>query len=276
MRHPNVAIAILLGCTLARSVPAAAGIEVYVDVAAPFTEDDLHEAVRLRSPDTDAVVSVAKLGDDRFVVSVNGRAQLVELTGDDQSSATRVVALVVVSLIVDGHTAHAVAHDSESPPQTTLTRAPRPNRLRLSGLLTRDDNGYEFPVLNAAASHPLSAHANLVASVGIGKYDGYSTTSSLILPIRLGVEGRAGAAAIELGGQVLAYREESCGAPDWGNAQSVYGAAKVFLPISGGGKRLVAEVGGHLVLANLTTRCTSASTYTDYGGWVGLGLDWPL
>jgi hypothetical protein len=276
MRHSSFAVLVIIGCNLAVPASATADVEINVDVAAPFTEDELHEAVRLRhSSNTDAVVVVAKLGNSHFVVSVNGRSQLVELTTGDQSSAARVVALVVVSLIVYDRPA-ASSRNDEKPPLAKLTRTTGPNRLRLSGLLTRDDNGYEFPILAAAASHPLSPHTNIVASAGIGKYDGYSTSRSLILPLRVGIEGQAGAAGIELGGQMLAYRENSCGAPEWGNAQSVYGAARVFLPISGSGKKLVAEVGGHLVLANLTTECKSASTYTSYGGWVGLGLDWPL
>ena len=281
MTHRIVALAVLAGTTLVSS-PAIADRdmngEVDVDLAAPFTEDDLTEALELRQADREgsAPVRVARLGSNRFVVSVGDRAQIVELTSDDRAASARVVALVVVALILDNPTPRDLPPDDEVP---TLADgpavegpAPGGRAYRMSLSFTRDDNGYEIPILNAGGAYALTTNLSIVATAGIGRYSGYLDTSSLVMPIRLGVEGRAGAAGIEIGTQRLFYREDSCESAQWGAAQSVHGVARVFLPV--GTKRVTAELGGHLVVGNDTTRCNSASNYTSYGGWVGFGVEW--
>jgi hypothetical protein len=274
-RRPLPAL-LLLAATWS-ATPASADVRVEVDPGAPFTENDLADAVMLRSPRGGAgevVIRVAKLGHDRLIVEVGGRTQLIELADRDRVASTRVVALVITSLLDD---------DREKPPAPVVdTTAPAPSpapgllprrSLAVGTSLTRDDNGYWIPLVNASLAYAVAPGARVVATGGLGRYDGYLGTSSLIVPLRLGVEGRAGAAAIELGAQLLAFREGSCGTGEWGSARSGYGAAKVFLPL-GARSRLVGELGGHYVLSNSVTTCNSASNYTSYGGWLGAGVEW--
>ena len=269
---------ILVGCTLSLASPAMANVELDVDVSAPFTEQDLHQAVELRHAtegNPDVVIRVAKLDYHRYVVTVDDRSQLVELESRDHDASTRVVALVVVSMLMEQNRDLRSA-DDELPPlveESVERGAPGHLSLHISGSYTRDDNGYYIPFLNGGASYALTPHARLVATVGIGRYDGYLDTSSVILPIRLGVGGRAGAVGIEMGGELLKYREDSCGGSEWGSAKGVYGAAKVFVPL-GRSKRLVGELGGRFALANNPTDCNSAMNYTKYGGWIGVGMEW--
>jgi hypothetical protein len=282
MSHRNTLLAALAATVLVSSpvfADTGVDVDVDVDVAAPFDEDDLTEAIRLRHAegDVDGAVRVARLGPDRFVVSVGDRAQIVELTTDDRAISARVVALVVVALIPVDRTTRVLPVEDEVPPlsKAPALEAPAPKRraYRMSVSFTRDDNGYEIPIVNAGGAYALSPHANVVATAGIGRYADYLDTNSLIMPVRVGIEGRAGAAGIEIGTQRLFYREDSCGAAEWGAAQSVHGVGRVFLPIAGN-KRLTAEIGGHMVVANDTTSCRSASNFTEYGGWVGFGVEW--
>ncbi len=275
MTHYTIALAILIGGALP-SPPAHADPAVDVDIDAPFTEDDLAAAIKLRHTDgVDRSVSVGRLSENRFVVTVGDRAQVVELTTDDRATSARVVALVVVALIPTTSTRHDDDSPLAAPTNSRATEAAGPSKLafRASLSFARDDNGYETPVVNLGGAYAISRHANIVASAGFARNNDYLDTSSILLPVRLGIEGRAGAAGIEIGTQRLIYRESSCGMGEWGAAQSVHGVSRLFIPIRGS-TQLTAELGGHLVVDENTTECRSASNFTAYGGWLGFGIEW--
>jgi hypothetical protein len=139
--------------------------------------------------------------------------------------------------------------------------------------LLRDDNGYALLFADLVAARRVSPHARLIGTLSFAQYDGYLDTRSAIFPMRVGFEGHAGAAAIEIGGEVVNYRETSCGAAEWGHAAGPYGAAKVFLPVTSRA-RIVAELGGQFVGSVSPTMCNSAMNYTEYAGWIGAGLEW--
>ena len=268
---------LLAAATAAASPTASAGVRVEVDPGAPFTEADLADAVDIRTPAAgrggDVVIKVAKLGMDQLVVIVGDRSQVVTLPDHDRAASSRVVALIVTGMLDEPQVADAEEPviDEMAPP------APAPPAHRTSfvagAAMTRDDNGYWIPFATIGAARAMAPNVRLVGTLGFGRYDGYLDTSSMLVPVRVGIEGHAGAAAIELGGQVINFRESSCGAAEWGHAQSAYGAAKVFLPL-GARSRIVGELGGHFVLGGAGTACNSASNYTAYGGWLGAGVEW--
>jgi hypothetical protein len=265
---------LLLLCSAAT---ARAGVRVEVDPGAPFTEEDLTDAVEIRTPPAgpgnEVVVRVAKLGSDQLVVIVGDRSQVVTLPDRDRTSSSRVVALVVTSMLGDEPV--AAAPPAAEPVIDELAPPPRLRRwfYQASGSITRDDNGYWIPFVHLGAARTIAPNVRIVGSVGIGDYDGYLDTSSTLVPVRVGLEGRAGAAAIELGWQMINYRETSCLSAEWGHAESAYGAAKLFVPL-GQRTRIVGELGGHYVLGRVGTACNSATNYTAYGGWLGAGVEW--
>lgn len=279
----SFALTLLAPLALATAAPAAAGVRVEVDPGAPFTEPDLAGAVELRLGESatvaagDIVVRVAKLGLNQLIVTVGERTQLVELPDRDRAATSRVVAQIVTGMLEAP--AAAAQRDAEPPPPLpptadgTVQPAPAPRRHAVHAGLSygRDDNGYWVTLLNGGASWALAPSARLIATIGVGRNDAYLDTASLLVPVRVGIEGRAGATGIELGGHRLGYREDTCG--EWGAATGVYGAAKVFLPL-GARARLVGELGGHFVVSNDPTTCNSASNYTSYGGWMGANLEW--
>ncbi len=266
---------LLLAAVGATSLPeASADVLVEVDPGAPFTEGDLARAVDLRTPAAtgDIVIRIARLGTDQLAVIVGDRSQVVTLPDRDRAASSRVVALVVTSMLDGSQVA-----DAEEPVIAEVTPpAPVPARrtwLQAGTTISRDDNGYWIPFVNVGVARALAPNLRLVGSLGLARHDGYLATSSVLVPVRVGVEGRAGAAAIELGAQVLNFRERSCGVPEWGDVKSAYGAAKVFAPL-GARSRLVGELGGHFAVGNEPTTCNSASNYTAYGGWLGAGIEW--
>ncbi len=263
------------------AAPSHAGVRVEVDPGAPFTEADLVDAVELRTPadagdGTEIVIRVAKLGMDQLVVIVGDHIQVVTLPDRDRTSSSRVVALVVTAMLDGGAPAgRPVAAEVDEPVIDELMphQPARRTSLFAGTTITRDDNGYWIPFVNLGVARAVAPSVRLVGSLGLGQYDGYLDTHSVLMPLRVGLEGRAGAAAVELGGQMITFRESSCGAGQWGHAESAYGAAKIFLPL-GARSRIVGELGGHFVLSGSRTMCNSASNYTAYGGWLGAGVEW--
>jgi hypothetical protein len=253
---------------------ASAGVRVEVDPGAPFTEADLADAVEIRTADTgEVVIRVAKLGMDQLVVIVGDRSQVVTLADHDRAASSRVVALVVTAMLEP-------AAEADEPVVAEVTAAPAPapapgprTTFMAGGAITRDDNGYWIRLVNLAVARPLTPHARLVGTLGVGEYNGYLSQHAVLFPLRVGIEGRAGAAGIEIGGELINYRETGCGAAEWGHSTGVYGAGKVFLPI-GARSRIVGELGGHFVGSVAPTACNSGPNYTAYGGWLGAGLEW--
>lgn len=267
---------------------ARAGVRVEVDPGAPFTEADLADAVDIRTPEVDGggeevVVRVAKLGMDKLVVIVGDRSQIVTLTDHDRTASSRVVALVVTAL-VDGDGPRAArpavgpAAESDELIAPELAPPPAPGAPAGSAWLVgttigRDDGGYWIPFVHLGAARGVTPNARIVGTIGFAQFDGYLDSRTTLIPLRVGIEGHAGAAAIEIGGEITNYRETSCGGAEWGHASGLYGAAKIFLPV-GARTRIVTELGGHFVGSISPTMCRSEPNYTEYGGWLGAGLEW--
>src|SRR5690606_28647351 len=140
---------------------------------------------------------------------------------DDSRDAARVVAMVIVAL--DGEHRESSPEkntgvDREVPAAIASSHASAPAQLtasrwaaRVTLGLGRDDGGtYTYPV-TGAVSYAVSESARIVAS---GSIMGATAPrrGDRLLPIRLGAEGRAGAAGLELGGFVAAQQDCSGGA----------------------------------------------------------------
>lgn len=266
--------------TLAAAVSdARADVRVEVDPGAPFTEADLADAVEIRMPEGggEVVVRVAKLGMDQLVVIVGDKSQVVTLPDRDRAASSRVVALVVTGMMGGEGAAQRPVGAAPGDVVVPVAAAPRPLAHRTSfGVgtsLLRDDNGYALLFVDLVAARTLSPNTRLIGTLGLGQYREYLDTRSAIFPLRVGFEGHAGAAAIEIGGEVINYREVSCGGAEWGHAAGPYGAAKVFLPVATRA-RIVTELGGQFVRSVSPTTCNSAMNYTEYAGWLGVGLEW--
>ncbi len=274
---------------------AHADVEIDVDPGAPFSKADLADAIRLRTIDrTDGSVTVTVHDGEGLTVTVNGQTRSVALRHQDRTSSTRVVALIITSLLDDGRREDTGARgsardtqvgperDDESPPpridssMPVVARADVPTRGRgtlLVGTSIHREDAYEdlIPLLNARLSYPLTRYVAGVATIGIGRFENSFVTRSLLVPVRLGIEGRAGAVGLEVGAQRLHYHESMCST--WGSNSSVYGVGRVYLPVSDKVK-IVGELGGHYVTSSRPVDCMSAPKYFEYGGWVGAGLEW--
>jgi hypothetical protein len=274
----TASLPLLLLTFAAAADSASAGVRVEVDPGAPFTEADLADAVEIRTPNGggEVVVRVAKLGMDQLVIIVGDKSQVVTLPDRDRASSSRVVALVVTGML-DGEAVARPAADAGELMAPELAPPPRPRKPRTSYLTSfawsRDDNGYVIPYLNLGAARVIAPNTRLVGTIGFAHFSGYLDTSSTIIPMRVGFEGHSGGAAIEIGGQIVNFRETSCGAAEWGLASSVYGVGKIFLPVNGR-TRIVTELGGHYGGTLTPTMCNSATNYTSYGGWFGAGVEW--
>lgn len=282
-------IGLALGTLLAVGAvtPAHADVEIEVDPAAPFSKGELADAIRLRTIEpTDGAVTVTVHDGGTLTVTVNGQTRSVALHHQDRTSSTRVVALVITSMFDDGRRVDARSRepvlDDESPlPRvdssmraSARTNVPARGRgtLLIGTSMHREDAYAELiPLFNARLSYPVSRHVAAVATIGIGRFETYFATRSTLVPVRLGIEGRAGAVGLEIGAQRLHYRESTCSA--WGSNSSVYGVGRVYLPVSDKIK-IVGELGGHYVTSSNPVDCMSAPKYFEYGGWVGAGLEW--
>jgi hypothetical protein len=119
--------------------------------------------------------------------------------------------------------------------------------------------------VNAVASAGLDRHGNLISRVPA-------------VPLRLGIEGRAGALGLELGMLAIAFDGCATGATA---GVGPYGAARVYLPLGDSRGHLVVEAGGYYIRTP-TADCTQmrgafeSTTLTEYAGYAGLGVEWPL
>ncbi len=279
---------ILLGC-LAWPMVAAAGPVVVVDDDAPFTAEELNEAVQLRTP-ARRDVRVTRDGDD-LVIEVGGAAQRVTIAADSSRDTARVIAMVIVALDGgDRDTPQEDGVDRETPAAlaSAHTTAAAPTigsrwTARVTLGLGRDDGGtYTYP-LTGALSYAVSESARVVAS---GSLMGATAPrrGDRMVPIRLGAEGRAGAAGIELGGFVAAQQDCT------GSATAAYGgyvAGRVYLPFAPR-YRLVLEANAYYALRQAggcsmdgvsfdgLDRPTGTLYFDAYGGALGAGIEWQL
>lgn len=163
---------LLLAAVGATSLPeASADVLVEVDPGAPFTEGDLARAVDLRTPAAtgDIVIRIARLGTDQLAVIVGDRSQVVTLPDRDRAASSRVVALVVTSMLDGSQVA-----DAEEPVIAEVTPpAPVPARrtwLQAGTTISRDDNGYWIPFVNVGVARALAPNLRLVGSLGLARH----------------------------------------------------------------------------------------------------------
>jgi len=267
---------------------AAAGPSYTVDPAAPFTAHDLAEAVQLRT-EARSDVRVTRV-DDGLLVEVDDTRQVVDVRSDDPHDAARVVALVVVSL-VDAPPAPALAPpgSTETPAALTASVAPPPApsrwSLRAAIGMSRDDGGTISTPLTGAVSYQLATSARLVGSVTYMKATS-PTRGSMFVPMRFGVEGRAGALGVELGGILAPHATCNDGSM---LGTGGYATGRVYLPVSERANVIV-EAGGYYMVEQ-AYGCDvdpmqsdpdgfGERTYTlrgeAYGGHFGGGVEWRL
>lgn len=269
MQARLVAIALVAATTLAEARPS-----VTIRGELPFDERSLGEAVELRGL-TDVDVIVGRDDQGRLVVEAGGRTQTVVLVTSDPQSAARVVAMVVVELVAEpsapamappGETAVVAVAPAVVPPP----RGPSKLSARLVPALLRDDNGYTTALVTGSLAYSLTRSIRAVGTTGIG-LAGKSSDREMIVPLRLGLEGSSGAIALELGGVTHPYSSR-CGTGMV--ATGVYGVLRMYAPI-GERARLVIEGGGDFLLG-YSTNCFESYGYREYGGWIGVGGEWPL
>ena len=298
-RCPVVAALWAATSTLLLSVPALADPgEITVDAGARFSRGQLCDAVSLRAPAGlgDQDIRVSPLGDGRLRIQVGDESQEIDLAAGSGRDRARVVAMVIVSM-ADGRAgnrpapdpaaqpglAARPARDDEVPDVLQVEAAPRPRRqtgapsrwaLRVGLLRDHEDGGYETNMLEIGGALSLSRYVRLVGTLDLGHNQDYLASQTTLLPLRLGIEGRAGGLGIELGVRRLWYEESSCGGAEWGSATGPYGAAQAYLPVSSHA-RVVLQLGGYRVgWGQQPTRCRSNWNYSSYGGWMSGGVEW--
>jgi hypothetical protein len=274
----RIALALVLAASVAEARPS-----VTVAPDAPFTERELGEALALRIAD-DVDVQVTRDLDGRLVVAVRGKQQIVDPGGTDPRDAARVVAMVVIALVEEP------APPSLAPPAPsvvpvvavgTLVPRPSPWMLRVVGSALRDDNGFKALAVTGTVGYHIAPNARLVGSIGLGTMSDTSGDSETIVPVRLGIEGIAGALGVELGGFWTMNRNGCSGGDPLEAPIGVYGAVRVAIPLRGRSTRMLIEGGGQYVLSErpgafFEDFCGGdvIAEDTEYAGWVGFGVEW--
>jgi hypothetical protein len=276
----RIALTLMLAASVAHARPS-----VTVAPDAPFTERELGEALALRVTD-DVDVHVTRDRDGRLVVTVSGKQQIVDPAVTDPRDAARVVAMVVIALVEEPAAPPSlapVAPPSVVPVVAMGTLAPRPSpwMLRVVGSALRDDNGFKAFGVTGTVGYHISPHARLVGSVGLGTMSDTSGDSETIVPVRLGIEGIAGALGVELGGFWTMNKNGCSGGDPLESPIGVYGAVRVAVPLRGRNTRIVLEGGGQYVLTEGPSSffddfCGGGviAEWTEYAGWAGLGVEW--
>ena len=139
--------------------------------------------------------------------------------------------------------------------------------------MSRDDGGTIAYPLTGALSYQIAGSARLVGSATLGKSTS-PTRGSLFLPLKVGVEGRAGAVGLEVGGMTILHK--GC-TSDLVVGAGAYGTARVYLPIAARTK-LTVEAGGYYAF-DQAYGCEALQTTLRgeaYGGHFGAGVEWAL
>jgi hypothetical protein len=262
---PKLAIAL----TLATATAATAGPTVTVTPDAPFTEQELGEALELRGS-ADLDVRVSRTSDGRLVVTVGNQQTVIDPRDRDSRAAARVVAMVIVTLANDPRAVPPLDDEEPIPTISSEVRRPSPYAFRVVGSWMRDDSGYTTKTVAGSLAFQVAPQVRLAASVGLGTIANRSSESEAVVPLRLGIEGRAGALGIELGGvSTLHYNPciNGVDAPSGG-----YGVVRVYLPTAK--RRVVIEGGGQYVIANSGSCDSEIALYQQYAGWLGAGVEW--
>jgi hypothetical protein len=169
----------------------------------PFTRQELESAVSIRQPAVDAAGAVAVGWDDggtgRVEASSDLRRRQVLLGDARGAEAARMVALAVVDVL-------------RPLPEVQLAGAPAPRSVALAllGAVNRGATsaGFAFePALRAG--WPAGGRLALVGELGYGQGRGRAAGQTLVLhmiPMRLGLQVRAGGWAFGAGALVRPYR----------------------------------------------------------------------
>lgn len=164
--------------------------------------------------------------------------------------------------------------DHEEPP-APITAAPQVPRLAARVTLGhgRDDGGTYANPITAALAYALAGHARVVASASLVHASGAGQPTTLV-PLRLGIEGRAGAAGLELGGFASLHRACS-GAPRAGGGG--YAGARVYVPVSERHDFVLEAVVHYALEQPGCYRPTMETVANDaYGAYAGAGIEWQL
>ncbi len=158
--------------------------------------------------------------------------------------------------------------------------AKSPLALRFSVMGLRDDGGYQMVVPTIGASHTLSTNVAVTASVGTTSFDSSygngKTSNARLFPVRLGLVGRSGPLALELGTTIIPYRENtSCAegrAATWDSSEGIHGAIRVHVPVAATSRSLFVEGGAQMLLDNNhLSDCRTRLMAQEYAGWIGIG-----
>lgn len=294
----SLALAVWAATTLSIGAVARADAgDITVAGGARFSQGQLEDAVSLRAPAGlgDQEVRVTALGDGRLRVQVGDDSQEIDVASGDGQDCARVVAMVIVSMVDDraadrpppdpaaeSGSAARPARDDEVPDVLQVDAAPRPHRgagptrwaLRVGLLRDHEDGGYETNMLEIGGALSLSRYVRLVGALDLGHNEDYLASKTTLVPVRIGIEGRAGGLGIELGVRRLWYQESSCSGAEWGSATGPYGSAQAYLPVSDHA-RVVLQLGGYRVgWGRQATQCRSNWNYSSYGGWMSGGVEW--
>jgi hypothetical protein len=241
----------------------------------PFDAAELSDALALRGTLPDAPIRVSRRG-NQLVVEVGDRVEVVTAGDREPSDDARVVAMVIVGLGSMPETDHQ-QRDREEPAVPVAHEAhASPWSVRAGIARMRDDNGIFSTPLSASVTYRLAPTARVVIGAGLAPVGSQLETTTSV-PIRLGVEGRAGSVGIELGG-VVAPAADCNGS--LAAATGGYGALRVYLPLGQSAARLFVEGGGQYMFDQRVgcERMQPSSTLTgeSYAGELGLGVEWPL
>ncbi|MDX2089286.1 MAG: hypothetical protein SFX73_15635 [Kofleriaceae bacterium] len=273
---PRTRLATTLAAVLLPPAVAFASPTYAVGEAVPFTALQLEEAVVLRG-DPRVDVRVTRQGND-LLVEVGDARQVVAVNDTDPHGAARVVAMVVVALVGDAASTPAFPPPSAPAPAAglTLDHEPRatgsPWSIRGTVGFARDDSGTFATPVTGAVSYRLAPFARLVGSVTYTRATA-PLRDARFIPLRLGLEGRAGALGVEIGG-MAAVHEGCTGSREVGKGG--YATGRIYLPVSPRA-HVVVEGGGYYMLEQ-AYGCDGMTTLSGeaYGGHLGGGVEWRL
>ena len=283
MQSLQVLVWLVAFATVAHADPT-----IVLDRQVPFSEDELRDAVKLRMPRGTAQIIVTTGPAGELVITADGRSETIATPERDPRASVRVVAMVVVGLLeADGLRASRQASDDEPPPVVrTSIPPPVPSRisLRLMATGVGDDNDYSMTLYTGSILYRISEHARLAATAGYGALESTFGVDRIV-PVRLGVEGTAGAIGFELGAIAIPYaRHAQCEVSTAGDhqmrntsgvAHGLYGAVRTYVPVASG-MRIVLEYGRYSLRDRSVTSdtCVGRLNGQETAQWLGAGLEW--
>lgn len=286
-----VAASVILAC--AASSVATADPEPVVAPSAPFTADQLADALALRLAGHPGTIRVSTGAAGVLVVEVDGEERTIEALPTAGPAAARIVAMVVVTLVDRTDRRPAVEPapvEVPAPPAPPIRDGEQPlglgvshhagyqtppSRLSLQLLpsVLKDDAGDVGKVMSLSVGYRVAAHTRVVGTAGLGRFDD-NLAGNLFAPLRLGVEQSYGVVGVEAGATAIPYAG-SCG-DGAGAATGAYGALRLALPVGATGSLVVEGGAYYLGDRSFTPMCHGPMEYQSYAGWFGAGGAWSL